>query len=144
MQKLPDRIKMLFIKNREVISYLFFGGLTTLVNFLSYAMLHELFSIDKSLSNGIAWFVSVIFAFFTNKKYVFKDKSSSLLDLSKKLLSFFGFRALSGVFDIVAFNALVPYINDYLLKILISVFVIIANYVFSKFLIFRKKFSQKS
>lgn len=144
MKNLIRRIKQLIEQNREVVAYLFFGGMTTLVNFLSYALLHDLFRIRENVANGIGWFVSVLFAFVTNKKYVFNDRSATFADWTKKLASFFGCRALSGAFDIITFSLLVPYINDYLLKILISVVVIILNYIFSKLWVFRKKATEKS
>lgn len=139
MKNTVARIKELFIKHREIISYLFFGGLTTLVNFGAYAFFHDLLALNKILSEALAWFVSVLFAFVTNKNYVFNDKSATLTDMIKKLFSFFSFRAITGALDIILFALFHLYINDYLLKIIISVIVIIVNYVFSKLFIFRKK-----
>ena len=66
-------LRELFKKYREQISYLFFGGMTTLVNWVTYAILTGISDdFNKSLANTIAWFAAVLFAFFTNKFFVFQ------------------------------------------------------------------------
>ncbi len=132
-------LRELFKKYREQIAYLFFGGLTTLVNWCTYALLTGFGeSFNKSLANAIAWLAAVLFAFFTNKFFVFRHESGE--HIFREFLTFFGARVLSGLLEIGGFSLFVDLLhcNDWLVKIAISVFVVIANYVLSKFLIFRK------
>ena len=137
-----ELIRELFKKYREQISYLFFGVLTTVVNFLAFAIISELGVIkgefSETIANTIAWFCAVLFAFFTNKFWVFKHQSDS--PLLREFLTFFGARALSGVIENGGFALFVDvlHFNKWLIKIAIAVFVVIFNYVLSKFLIFKK------
>lgn len=133
------RIKDLFLKYKEAILYLFFGGCTTLVNIISFYICDK-FEISTSLSTVIAWIISVIFAFVTNKIFVFESRKSGFKDVLKETLQFIFFRAVTGIFDLAfmvitvdLFNA-----NGLFMKILSNIFVIILNYIFSKLLIFRK------
>ena len=133
------KIGELFKKYREIIVYVFVGGLTTLANWITYALLTFGFdSINLSFANTVAWAVSVIFAFFANKFIVFKHENGE--HILREFLTFLGARVLSGLFEIGGFALLVDllHFNDWLVKIGIAVFVVIANYVLSKFLIFKK------
>lgn len=132
-------VRELFKKYREQISYLFFGGMTTLVNWGTYALMTGVAeSMNKSLANAVAWLAAVLFAFFTNKFFVFRHKSDE--HILREFLTFFGARVLSGFVEVGVFSLFVELLhwNDWLVKIAISVFVVIANYVLSKFLIFKK------
>lgn len=125
---------------KEVISYLIFGVLTTLVNILTYMLFADLFHIDYLISTVIAWILSVLFAYITNKLYVFESKTTVKNEIIKEMLSFFGFRLFSGVLDLANMFVFVSllHFNDTLIKILSNVFVIIINYVFSKCFIFKQ------
>ncbi len=79
----------------EKISYLFFGGLTTLVNVGTYFSLAEVLKINYLLSNAVAWVFAVLFAYFTNRKYVFSAKAKTKSDTLLEMTKFFGFRGLS-------------------------------------------------
>ena len=124
-----------FNKCYEVLSYLFFGGCTTLVNILTFGGL-RLLKLGVYSSNVIAWIVSVLFAFITNRLFVFESKGKVL----KEMISFFGFRLLSLVFDMGIMYLFVDVLNfnDMVSKIIANIFVIIINYVFSKIFIFKK------
>ena len=113
--------KSWFNKGYEVLSYLFFGGCTTLVNLLVFWLL-RLLKIGVYASNGIAWVVSVLFAFITNKLFVFESKGKIL----KQGVSFFVFRLISLVFDMGIMYLLIDVLNwnDLLSKIITNVFVI--------------------
>ena len=126
-----------FNKCREVLMYLLFGGLTTLVNILSFFILRKL-SVGVYVSNLIAWVVAVLFAFITNKLFVFESKDKS--KIGKELISFFGFRILSLGVDMGAMYLLLQVINtgEVFAKIIANVIVIILNYIFSKVFIFKK------
>ena len=137
--KQMGKIGELFNKYRELIVYVFFGGLTTLVNWVTYGLLTGIFdSLNLSVANSIAWIISVVFAFFTNKFWVFEHKSDE--HILREFVTFFGARALSGLVEIGGFALLVDLckFNDWVVKIAIAVFVVIFNYVLSKFLIFKK------
>ena len=142
----------------EVVSYLVFGVLTTVVNFLTYMALgifagenyeaRVLFSIGSFnfrlilLMNGIAWFASVIFAFITNKLFVFESTSWKGKVFLKEFASFVGARIISFLlFEELLFALLVNAfsVNDLISKLLIAVFVVIFNFVASKLVIFRSK-----
>ena len=137
------------IKYKEQILYIIFGAATTLVNWLSYTLLLFLFSL--TISNAVAWFISVLFAFVVNKLYVFERKETSVTETAKELLLFFLARIATGVIEIfglpllvyIGLNQEIFGIEGAVAKIIISVFVIIANYIFSKFIIFRKQKAQQ-
>ena len=71
------RILELLKKHEEIISYLFFGGLTTVVNYLVYLPCYNLLGISGAVSNVIAWIAAVAFAYLTNKPFVFKSHNWS-------------------------------------------------------------------
>lgn len=146
------KTKDLFLKIKahrlyEPLSYVFFGGLTTLVSWLSYWLFIRLFgrlsiseAIILNLAQAVSFIISVSFAFFTNKKYVFfsAGKKKKLL---KELILFFSFRLSSYfIFDVGAYNIFVfaLKINHYIAKIISNILVIIFNYFSSKLLIFKK------
>jgi putative flippase GtrA/UDP-N-acetylglucosamine transferase subunit ALG13 len=126
-------------KYREVLLYLVFGGLTTLINIVAFYILRKL-SLELQVSNVIAWILSVLFAFITNKLFVFESKNKSKKENFKEMTSFFGFRVLSLLFDIGFMHLLVSILNihEMISKILSNILVIILNYIFSKLFIFKK------
>ena len=134
-----ENLRELFNKYRQLIIYIFVGGLTTLVNWMTYGVLTVCFAaLNLSIANTVAWAVSVVFAFFANKFWVFEHKSGE--HILREFMTFLGARVLSGLFEIGGFALLVDVLcfNDWIVKIGIAVFVVIANYVLSKFLIFKK------
>lgn len=126
--------------NPEVISYLIFGTLTTVIDWIAYTLMRHV-GVDYRLATGLSWFVSVVFAYVTNKLFVFRNYIFSLSYLWKECLSFFACRISTGIFNLLAMMFLVDilHMNEYLGKMLIAVIVIILNYVGSKLFIFRKK-----
>lgn len=124
-------------KFREGLLYLFFGGCTTLVNIISFFVLRKL-KISIYISNIIAWFISVVFAFVTNKLFVFESRGKSLKETFKEGVSFFLFRVVSLLFDMGIMYILIDLLssNEMISKIISNIFVIIINYVFSKLFIF--------
>ena len=133
-------------KHKEVVLYLIFGVATTVVNWICYAGLN-IAGTDMNISNIIAWFVSVMFAYNTNKLFVFKCKSMRLSVMLPEFVKFFGARVVTGLVEIVGLPILVYLglnqtffgVDGFVAKILISVIVIVLNYVFSKMLIFKKE-----
>ena len=137
----------LFKKYKETILYLVFGGLTTLINIVAFWALNKLLvlSMDKDtalmVSNAAAWVISVLFAFITNKLFVFESKSLKSALLLKELVLFVGARLFSGALDMGIMYLFVTVLsfNEMLIKILSNILVIIINYVLSKLIIFKKK-----
>ena len=132
--------------NKETVTYLIFGVLTTVVNFAVFKGFDMLFTKTVSvdlvlLTNIIAWVVSVAFAFVTNKLFVFESKSWSPSVAGKEFLGFVGARILSFFAESFLMFVLVTVLsqNEILAKILVGIVVIIMNYVFSKLFIFKKK-----
>ncbi|CUX59865.1 MULTISPECIES: GtrA family protein [Clostridia] len=128
------------VMNREVISYLIFGVLTTLVNWVVYWFMVKA-GIDYRAATAAAWVVSVLFAFIVNKIFVFQSYDLHLSFVMKEILSFTACRAASGVMEMVLMVIMVSWLkmDEYVSKILVSVVVVIANYGFSKAFIFRKR-----
>ena len=127
--------------NRTTINYLIFGVLTTAVNILVYALFVHIFHIDYKVATTVAWIISVIFAFFTNKLYVFNSKDLSINRILKELVNFGFFRVLSLLVDLLIMFLLIDLfmINDIVAKITANIVVIVLNYVTSKYLTFRNK-----
>lgn len=125
--------------NRETISYLIFGILTTIVNYVVFEIC-QFANIHYLISTAIAWALAVIFAYITNKLFVFESKSWKKEVVIKELTSFVACRVISGLFDL-GFMALAVELlsmNKSIAKLVSNVFVVIANYVFSKLFIFKK------
>ncbi len=127
--------------NKETILYLVFGILTTAINIAVCGLLSDILKWDIYLSNTIAWILSVIFAFVTNKIFVFNSKSTDKKVLLKETVFFF-----NRSFDFLGFDMLVVWlmadlwgINVWIVKIISNIIVIIMNYIFSKLFIFNNK-----
>ena len=135
-------IKGLYLEYKEIINYLIFGGLSTVVNFVSYFIAARILKIDEVASSAISWFCAVLFAYITNRLFVFENKSNTKKGILKEIISFFAFRVLSGILcDVGTFALMVKVfnINDIISKIVTQIMVIIVNYIFSKFIIFKKQ-----
>ena len=149
-------IKELFFKYKEIIMYLIMGFCTTIVNWVSYAVSVRLISGDYEIfgmpfdvftANIIAWILGVLFAYVTNKIYVFESYSWKLSFVAKEFGLFVSARAITGLFEIIAvpflvtigLNQTIMNIEGMVSKVLVSVIVVILNYVFSKLIIFRKE-----
>ena len=137
-----DKIKEQYFKYKEIINYLVFGGLATVVNFVTYFIVARLMGIDEVLSSGISWFFSVLFAYITNKLFVFESKTDGIKAVLIEMGSFFLARIVSGILcDVGTFAIMVKVfnINDLFAKVVTQIMVVIVNYIFSKLIIFRKK-----
>lgn len=140
-------IKTLFEKYKQIISYLFFGVTTTVVNWIIYALLTRLINADMTIANAAAWFGAVLYAFVTNKLFVFESKSMSSKLVLWEGVKFFLSRALSGMFEILLPAALYAVglhqtlfgLEGGLAKALVSIIVIVLNFILSKFLVFSQK-----
>lgn len=132
----------LYLEYKEIINYLVFGVLSTLVNFISYFLFAKVLKIEEVTSSMLSWFCAVLFAYITNKIFVFESKTNTIRELLKEMLSFFLARILSGALcDIGTFALMVKIlrINDMVAKLVTQVMVVIVNYVLSRWVIFRDK-----
>lgn len=134
-------LKELYIKYKEVINYLVFGGLSTIVNFVSYYIFAKIIGIEEVTSSGLSWVCAVLFAYITNKIFVFESKTENKTETIKEMIKFFLARILSGILcDVGTFALMVKVfnINDIISKFVTQVMVVIVNYVFSKLIVFKK------
>lgn len=127
-------------KYREGLLYLFFGGCTTLINILTFFICRQL-KIGISVSNIIAWTVAVIFAFITNKLFVFDSKNMSKKVVMRETIGFFIARVISLGIDMGIIHLMINVmkIHELISKVVSNIVVIIVNYIFSKVFIFKKE-----
>lgn len=136
-------MRALLKKYHGMIAYIFFGGITTLINLASYYLCYEVLGISNTPSVAISWFLSVLAAFFTNKPFVFESHNWSLRVLLPEAVGFFGCRIGTGILELVFMHITVDImkLQGMLMKLLVNILVIILNYVGSKLLVFRNKSS---
>lgn len=124
--------------NRESVTYIIFGVLTTLVDWLTYAALWKI-GTDYRISTAVSWGAAVLFAFVTNKLFVFQSYDVHLKNLWREFVSFVTCRAATGVFTLVAMIVMVDYLhlNEFLGKLVVSAISLVLNYILSKLFIFK-------
>lgn len=136
-----QNIRELVIKYWDIVSYLFFGVCTTIVNYLIYIPCYNFLGMTATVSNMIAWVVAVAFAYLTNKPFVFKSNDWSAKTVIPELTKFVGCRIGSGAAETVILLVTVDMLgwNGNLWKLFTQVMVVVLNYIGSKLLVFRKK-----
>lgn len=136
-----ETIKRLWNKYKEILLYLVFGGVTTLVNYGVYVICGHVFHMDVVPANIIAWVLAVIVAYVTNKLWVFESKSWNIRIVGKEFGEFVLARLATLVIETILLWIFVDklHVNDLIMKIITNVIVVILNYIFSKFIIFKKK-----
>lgn len=134
-------IKKLCSRYAMLISYSFWGIFAVAANMIGYRVCSELFGLNNAASTIVAWLLSVLTAFFTNKYFVFESKSTDVKGFFHEFCSFAGFRFLSGVVDLIIMIVAVDMMhrNPVVWKLIANIIVIAMNYVFSKFFIFKKQ-----
>ena len=148
--KVSPKLEALCLKiwnNTELVSYLFAGVATTLVNYVVYFVVTRPFGgliapeMLTSVGTSVAWLVAVLFGYVVNKVFVFHTKSETMAALLKEMMSFIAMRLVSFGMELVLMFLTVDVLglHDLVMKLLINILVIIANYVFSKLFIFKKK-----
>ncbi|MEQ8176108.1 MAG: GtrA family protein [Syntrophomonadaceae bacterium] len=128
-------------KYRKILLYLIFGGLTTMVNIAAYFCLTRLVGVQYLAANAGAWLTAVLFAYASNRAYVFTSGGRGLVFMLKECLSFMGCRIFSGFIDtgIVFVMIDLLHFQDLVVKITANTAVVIINYFFSKWIVFRDK-----
>lgn len=138
-----SKLKELYNKYKEIINYLIVGVLTTLISLLVYyslvfTILNPQDAVQLQIANIVSWIVSVIFAYFTNRKYVFESKNpNKIKEATKFLVSRISTLLLDMLIMYIGVTILT--FNDKHMKLISQVLVIIGNYVISKLFVFKKK-----
>ena len=140
MKKIIEALEKLYKTNKQLVLYIFFGVCTTAINTACYWLLYDMLVLNNIVSTILAWLVAVIFAFFTNKTYVFESKRIYPADCIREMVSFFGCRVLTEVLDVVLMIVAVDILmwNGPLWKLISNIIVTVINYIASKFFIFKK------
>ena len=134
-------VRALLQKHRELVSYVFWGVMTTAVNYAAYFLLRNVLLVPLVAGNVTAWAVSVLFAYFVNKLFVFRSKDWAWRVALRELWQMVASRLFSlglemGILWLFVKKLL---LNEFIVKLGANVVVVIANYVLSKFIIFKKK-----
>lgn len=134
-------VRRMIAKYREQIVYLIFGVLTTAVNYAATWLFYGVLGIHELVTNILAWIVAVIFAFITNKLYVFNSRGRSGKTLLYEITTFVTARLLTlGIEELMIYVGVTQLdFNLYIVKLAAAVIVVITNYILSKLIIFRKK-----
>lgn len=137
MKKIIEKIYS--IKDSEVIRYIIVGGCTTLVNLIIFTVMCKFMNIDVTISNFVSVIVSILFAYVTNKIFVFKSRCQNFKELFSECAKFIGARLLTMVIEVGGVYLLVNIIgqDELVGKLETQVIVLISNYVISKYLVFK-------
>ena len=132
-------LQILMTKYKDIIPYVFFGVCTTAVNVIAYWCTSHLLGQKLIVSTIFAWIIAVLFAYITNRKWVFHSRANSITGITKEILSFFSCRLVTGFIDIICMYLFVDIFgfNDVVVKFGANILVILLNYIASKFIIFR-------
>ena len=125
--------------NKEIILYVLFGVLTTIVNLIAYYLFSNIININYLISNAIAWIISVVFAYITNKFFVFNSSYINKDVIIEEFIKFMNCRLISGLSEVVLLFLFVDLLlmNDIVAKLIIGVLVALINFIFSKVFIFK-------
>lgn len=134
------KIRALVEKYWDILTYLFFGVLTTVVNYVIYLPVYNILGLSAAVSNTIAWVVAVAFAYLTNKPFVFKSHDWSAKTVIPELTKFVSCRVASGLAETVILLLTVDLLgwNGNIWKLVTSVLVVVLNYIASKLIVFKK------
>ena len=137
-----EKLISLYKRYKEIVNYLIVGGLTTVVSLGVYygcvlTILDPEVAVQLQAANIISWIAAVTFAYFTNRKFVFESKNENKL---KESAAFYGSRVTTLLVDMGCMFLMVTLFgwNDKIAKLIVQVIVTVANYVLSKFIVFRK------
>ena len=139
------KIKKLYNKYKEIVNYLIIGVLTTIVSLVSFYLIRIFVftsdsQIDIQLANVISWILAVLFAFVTNKKYVFESSSRGYQKFVEMIKFYISRLTTLGVEMFVMWLLTSPLkLDDMISKIIVQFIIVILNYVFSKLFVFKKR-----
>ena len=140
IKKLWDFGWGLYKKHEEGFNYLIFGFLAFVLNYFLYFLFADTLSMHYMAATVISWVLTVVFAYWTNRTFVFKSQNKEISAIVKEFISFIGARVATEVLEIVLMYVMVDmlFINDKISKLVCQTIVILANYVLSKIWIFKK------
>lgn len=129
------------MKHKEKIAYVFWGGVTTVINIGTYSLFARIVHLNTMVSNVLAWIITILVAYITNKLYVFNSKSFDMKVVIREFVSFLVCRLASLVLDMAIMYTFINIFkfNDIMVKTASNVVVIIVNYILSKLVIFRQR-----
>lgn len=138
---MSDKIRELFIKYKSFIFYAIFGVLTTVINIAVYWLCRNVLGLANVPGTVIAWVAAVLFAFITNKLFVFDSKDMSMRVFFSEMIRFFLARIATGILEVLIMFIGVDVMHgpSMVLKVITNIIVIIVNYILSKLLVFIKK-----
>ena len=141
MKKLWDFAWGMYRKYEEGINYLIFGFLAFVLNYVLYFLFSSAMQMHYMAATALSWVLTVVFAYWTNRTFVFKSKNKDAQSLGKEFLSFIGARVATEVLELALMFLMVDCadLNEYLSKFACQVIVIVANYFLSKLWIFKEK-----
>lgn len=143
MLRLFSKIKSLILWcwNNPVLKYIFFGGCATLVNLVTYFILRVTTPLNLNIANLISIVAAILFAYVTNSRFVFESKAAGIKARMYEFFKFVSARVVTMIIEVVGVYCMTEMIhmNDFLSKFVIQFIVLILNYIFSKFLVFRNK-----
>ncbi len=127
-------------KFKRIGAYLFFGVLSTVVNFGSYWVFTRVLGLGAVVASVLSWVAAVLFAYATNRTMVFESSRKGFHEIVRELVAFFGSRLATGAVDwlIMYFFAERLHFNDLYVKIVSNVVVVVLNYILSRFFVFSK------
>lgn len=141
IMRLPlfKKIEPFYKRHKEVLLYLFFGGVVTVVSIGSYQLACAVFGIDALVSNVISWILAVLTAYITSRIWVFRSTADTRGAVIKEIINFFGGRAATLAIEELIILVFVTWLqfNSLAVKLAAQVIVVLLNYVFSKLWIFK-------
>lgn len=134
-------IEVFYKKKKELLLYLFFGGLTFLISVINFVVFNISLNVNELIANILSWIIAVLFAFFTNRIWVFNSPTTNIKSFLKQLISFFGARTITLMIEEIILFIFITRLKFSVIWVKISaqIVVIVTNYVISKKMIFRKK-----
>ncbi len=139
------RFEPWYKKNKEVLLYLFFGGLTFFVSLGSFVLFDRAVGFNELVANVISWVLAVVFAFFTNRIWVFEGYTENRKEFVQQMSGFFLGRVVTLLIEEIILAVFISWLgmNSILVKTGAQIVVIVANYVISKWFVFGKKNEDK-
>ena len=141
MKKLWDFGWGMYKKYEEGINYLIFGFLAFVFNYVLYYLFSKVLSLHYLVATGLSWALTVVFAYWTNRTFVFKSKNKDVKALFEEFVSFVGARVATELLEVALMFLMVDcaHLNEFISKFVCQVLVIVANYFLSKLWIFKEK-----
>ena len=141
MKKLWDFGWGMYKKYEEGINYLIFGFLAFVLNYVLYYLFSKVLSLHYLVATVLSWALTVVFAYWTNRTFVFKSKNKDVKALFEEFISFIGARVATELLEVALMFLMVDcaHLNEFISKFVCQVLVIVANYFLSKLWIFKEK-----